>query len=185
MSFKEILDHFKSEGQVIKNAPFSFVSCVLILGIMIFIGVDWHYDGIINDKNGVIEQKEATITTVSTERDSANRENDKLTKDNDWLRTYRGKDAPPLKQNALTLARQLHDYIKDWKDTDAPNVKEMNMQKFLQRFGLRDQIMRDDLDQSGQQSDDFDKVMYNFTGSYEEVRIIADSIEKLANKLPD
>ena len=42
-----------------------------------------------------------------------------------------------------------------------------------------------DLDQSGQQSDPLDKVMYNFSFSYENVRTIADEMEKLANNLPE
>jgi len=60
------------------------------------------------------------------------------------------------------------------------------IEKYEQRFGLRTSIMRDDLDQNGQDSPDFDSAMYHFEdGSYEKVRIIADSIEKLANNLPD
>lgn len=140
---------------------------------------------IIPGKDANLAQKDETIRTVSEERDAANRENDKLRRDNEWLKNYRSKETMPLKQSALLLARQIHEYIKDWKDTDDPGKKESNIQKYLQRFGLRASIMRDDLDQNGQHSDAFDKVMYNFSFNYEDVRTIADQIEKLANNLPD
>jgi hypothetical protein len=45
--------------------------------------------------------------------------------------------------------------------------------------------MRDDLDQNGQQSDTFDKVMYNFSSNYSDVRTIATEIEKLAKNLTE
>ena len=45
--------------------------------------------------------------------------------------------------------------------------------------------MRDDLDQNGQHSDAFDKVMYDFSINYADVRTIASEIEKLAENLPD
>jgi hypothetical protein len=186
----------KKEKSTMKGAPFSFVICVIIcttlLGIGIFTVDQWHYSGTIAEKEATIEQKDAnlgqkdeTIRTISEERDSANRNNDKLARDNEWLRNYRSKETMPLKQNAIILARQIHEFIKDWKDTDDPVKKEINVQKYLQRFSLRASIMRDDLDQSGQHSDDFDKVMYNFSYSYGDVRTIADQIEKLANDLPD
>jgi hypothetical protein len=57
---------------------------------------------------------------------------------------------------------------------------------FQFKFGTRASLMRDDLDQNGQDSKDFDAVMFNFIpGNYKQVRTIAASIEKLANNLPD
>ena len=73
MSFKEFLDHIKSEGQVIKNAPIAFFSFVAIAGFAVFLGVDWHYSGTISEKDATIAQKDETIRTVSEERDSINR----------------------------------------------------------------------------------------------------------------
>ena len=189
MSLKEFLELLRTEGQVIKGAPVAFCSCVLVLitiaSIASFYIEERHYVGIIAEKDAAIVAKEATTSTVAAERDSFKNFNEKLSRENDQLRTYRGKDAPPLKQNALILARQIHDFIMNWKDTDAENVKEENVQKFVNRFGLRNQIMRDDLDQNGQQSDAFDHVMYNFSSTYGDVRTIADEIEKLGNKLPN
>ncbi|MGA3284729.1 MAG: hypothetical protein ABSD57_09765 [Verrucomicrobiota bacterium] len=178
-----VVEFLWKEWRVIKNP--SFYIAVGIIAIGLFWLEERHYGGTIVEKDATIVQNEATIRNVSEQRDSANRENDKLARDNEWLRNYRSKETMPLKQNALILARQIHDYIKDWKDTDSPDQKYQHVQKYLQRFGLRASIMRDDLDQSGQHSDDFDKVMYDFQMTYPEVRIIADEIEKLANKLPD
>lgn len=183
MALKEIIDHFKQEGQVIKGSPFAFATCVLVLAGFIFAGVAWHYEGMLAQKDATIAQKDARIGTISEQRDGANRENDKLLKQVEELRIYRGKDTLPIKTKALILARQIHDFTKDWKDTDPDQYQ--NVQKYLQRFGLRASIVRDDLDQSGQQSDALDKVMYNFNFRYGDVRTIAAEIEKLADNLPD
>ena len=185
-----IVEFFHKEWRVVKSP--SFWIAIGIIAIGLFWLEERHYSGTIAEKDATISRKDAelgqkdeTIRTVSEERDSANRENDKLTRDNEWLRNYRSKETMPLKQNALILARQIHDFIKDWKDTDQSDTAYHNVQKYLQRFGLRASIMRDDLDQSGQHSDAFDNVMYNFDYSYKDVRTIADQIEKLANNLPD
>ena len=189
MSLKEILDHFRAEGQTIKGAPFAFGSCLLICSVVIFLGIgwaeEWHYSGVISEKDATIAQKDETIRTVSEERDGVNRANEKLQHDNDWLRNYRAKDSLPLKQSALNLARQIHEYIKDWKDTDPPDLQYDNVQKYLRRFGMRASLMRDDLDQYGQDSTNLDRIMWNFQQTYGEVRIIADETERLANNLPD
>src|SRR5579862_2415350 len=137
MSFKEFLDHLKAEGQVINKAPVAFFSFVVIASTVVFLGVDWHYAGTILEKDSTITQKDATIATVLAERDSIKGENERLARDNEQLKTYRGKDAPPLKQNAVILAQQIHDFIKDWKDTDSPDQIYPNVQKYIQRFGLR------------------------------------------------
>ena len=85
----------------------------------------------------------------------------------------------------MNLSRQIHEYIKDWKDSDSPQVQYQNVQNYLQRFGQRTSLMRDDLDRAGEDSSQFDGIMFHFQGSYKEVRLIADSIENLAEKLPD
>jgi DNA repair exonuclease SbcCD ATPase subunit len=140
---------------------------------------------IIPGKDAELSQKNETIRTVSEERDRANRENGQLTKQVDQLRIYRGQDAPPLKRKALILAQQIQDFTKDWRDTDSPEVQNETVFKYLTRFGLRAQIIRDDLDQNGQLSEALDNVMYNFGYNYKDVRKIAEEIEKLAKKLPE
>ena len=179
----------RREKSTMKGAPVSFFTCVALCAGLLACGIfsfdQWHYSGTIAEKDATITAKDATITSVSADRDSIKREYDRLAAENEHLRAYRGKDAPPLKQNALILAQQIHDYIKDWKDTDPPQITSPNIQKYVQRFGLRASLMRDDLDQNGQDSPEFDKAMYKFNGNYEDVKVIADSIQKLANKLPD
>ena len=172
-----------------KAARVSFTLCVLALTVLFGGGIYWFVDHLysaeIRGKNAELEQKAETIRTISEERDKANRENEKLSKQYEGLRIYRAQDAPPLKKKALILAQQIRDFTKDWKDTDPLNVQPDNVFKYQQRFGLRASIMRDDLDQNGQQSEAFDKVMYNFSGNYADVRTIASEIEKLARNLPD
>ena len=140
----------------------------------------------------LIPGKDSTIISLQQEKDKLNndlqredRENDKLVKQVDNLRIYRAQDAMPLKKKALILAQQIQNFTKDWKDTDSPNVQADNVQKYLQRFGLRASIMREDLDQNGQQSDALDKVMYNFSSNYQDVRAIASEVERLAKNLSE
>ena len=181
----EPIEQLKKGWPAIKRDPWHFFGAVVVL-----VGVGWvvislHYAMVIQGKDAELGQKNETVRTISEERDKANRENEKLVKQIDQLRIYRGQDAPPLKQKALILAKQIREFAKDWKDTDSPDAQNATVFKYLNRFGLRAQIIRDDLDQSGQQSDVFDKVMYNFGYNYKDVRTIADEIEKLAKRLPD
>jgi hypothetical protein len=64
---KEIVDLLKSEGQVIRQAPYSFCLCVLILGVLIFLVIgslyQWHF-------SGIISQEDATIETLKEQRDN-------------------------------------------------------------------------------------------------------------------
>ena len=179
----------RKEKATVTGAPFSFVSCVLICTVLASVSIftinQWHYSGTITAKDATIVQKDAAIATITAEKDSFKDANERLDRVNQQLRTYRGKDALPLKQNAIILARQIKDFIKDWKDSDPEEKAVPNVQKYIQRFGLRASIMRDDLDQNGQHSDDFDRVMYNFEYKYSDVRTIAAEIEKLAQNLPD
>jgi len=177
MSLKESVEHLKKNWRVIRGVP--FLSCLAVVALGIFFLIDWHY-------RGVLDAKEATIRTVAEERDKANRDNEKLSKQIEALRIYRGQDALPLKRKALILLQQIRAFIKDWKDTDEGDVRYGNIQNYLKRFGLRVTIIRDDLDQNGQQSDAFDKVMYHFSfDSYKDIQVIASEMERLANKLPD
>ncbi len=179
----------RKERATVTGAPFSFVSCVLICTVLASVSIftieQWHYSGTITANDATIVQKDAAIATITAEKDALKDANERLDRVNQELRTYRGKDAPPLKQNALILARQIKEFIKDWKDTDPVEKVYPNVQKYIQRFGLRTSIMRDDLDQNGQHADSFDKVMYDFEYKYSDVRTIADEIEKLAQNLPD
>jgi hypothetical protein len=142
--------------------------------------------------NLVVASKNAAIETLQISNSDKQSRIDDLLKDAEKsshqiaeLRTYRGQDVLPLKKKALILAQQIREYIAGWKDTDDDNTKSQNVQNYLQRFGLRAQIMRDDLDQSGQQSKAFDKAMYDFQSNYQDVRTISAEVEKLGKNLPD
>ena len=135
--------------------------------------------------NIVVASKDATIEALRTAKEIGDKENDKLRGQVADLRAYRAQDATPLKKKALILAQQIREFTASWKDTDAPGVQSENVMKYLGRFGLRAQIMRDDLDQNGQHSDSFDKVMYDFSNNYQDVRTIAAEIERLGKKLSD
>jgi len=178
-----VVEFIYSEWRTVKSVAFWIA--VALATVAVFYFNERHYAGIISEKDATITQKDATIATVLAEKETFEDENGRLARENDQLRTYRGKDAPPLKQNAQNLVRQIRDFIKDWKDTDSPEKTMQNIQKYLQRFGLRASIMRDDLDQNGQHSDAFDKAMYDFQYRYSDVRIITDEVEKLAKNLPD
>lgn len=161
--------------KTVRKAPTPFITCTVIASGILCIGCYWFVDHLYA----------ATLQTVKEERDRTNRENDKLAKQVEGLRIYRSNDQIPLKKKALILAEQIRDFTKNWKNTDPPEVQNQNVGKYLNRFGLRAQIMRDDLDQNGQTSERFDKVMFEFSGSYSDVRTIASEIERLAEKLPD
>lgn len=135
--------------------------------------------------NMVVASKDATIETLKTAKEIEDKENEKLRGQVVDLRAYRAQDAMPLKKKALILVQQIREFMAGWKDTDAGNVQSDNVQKYLNRFGLRAQIMRDDLDQNGQHSDVFDKVIYDFSANYHDVRTIATEIERLGKNLPD
>jgi hypothetical protein len=181
----EPLDRIEKGWPAIKQVPWHFFGAVAVL-----VGVGWlvislHYSMVMQGKDAELGQKNETIRTISEERNKTDRDNEKLLKQISDLRIYRGQDAPPLKKKALILAQQIRDFTQDWKDTDTPGVKIENVYKYASRFGIRASLLRDDLDQNGQQSDTFDKVMYNFRGSYEDVRTIAAEVERLAKKLPE
>lgn len=79
MPLKEVYDHFKAEGRVLKKAPVAFASCVLFLSVIIFLGIGWfeerHYSGVIIEKDATIAQKDAKI-------DNLQQDNHKLERDN-------------------------------------------------------------------------------------------------------
>ena len=182
---KELLKSIQEGWPAIKKAPWQFTGAVMAVCLLLWLAMHWRYGALLDRKDAELAQKNETIRTISEERDKANRENDKLVKQIEGLRIYRGQDAPPLKRKARILSQQIREFTKDWRDTDPPNVQNDTVFGYLNRFGLRAQIIRDDLDQNGQHSDAFDKVMFNFGYNYRDVRTIADEIEKLANKLPD
>lgn len=99
--------------------------------------------------------------------------------------TTSAQNSPSLKKRALTLAQQIQEFTVGWKDVDSENTKSDNVDKYLTRFGLRARIMRDDLEQSGQSSDVFNKAMYEFSSNYKDVHTIQSEIERLAKNLPD
>jgi hypothetical protein len=155
-------------------------------GAIIMLVIGWKmcsfYDGKESHSKDVATQ---LFERQILEDDRSNRDNEKLTKEVESLKVYRGKDAPPLKRTALILASQIHEYVKDWKDSDAADKKLENVRHYLNRLGLRASIVRDDLDQNGQNSAALDKEMYGFEWNYQDVRVIADEIGKLANRLSE
>jgi hypothetical protein len=164
-----------AEWRVLKRVSFYIAVGIAAIPIAWF----WktHYQG-------VIEEKDAKIARIAEERDGANRRKDELTKEVDGLRIYRQSDIP-LKKKGLVLSAQINEFTKTWKDTDDTPIVEQNLDRYLDRFGLRVRIIRDDLDQAGQQSDEFDKVLYHFDMKYKDVRTIASEVEKLSKNLPD
>lgn len=158
-----------------RTAPLPFIVCTVIVSAIVCWGCYWFVDHLYA----------ATLQTVREERDKALRENDKLSKQVEGLRIYRSNDSIPLKKKALILAQQIRDFTKTWQDSDPPDVQRQNVAKYLTRFGLRAALIRDDLDQNGQQSAAFDKVMFEFNDTYADVRTIASEIQRLADKLPE
>ena len=67
---------------MIKDAPFSFVSCVLILTTLlcggIFAALEWHYSGVIEEKNATIERTANDRDTYKADWDESQQENVKL-----------------------------------------------------------------------------------------------------------
>jgi F0F1-type ATP synthase membrane subunit b/b' len=188
--------HLSKDWRMMAKAPIAFLA-VLIFSIIIAWLFTWQVvvpekNEQLNTRQEIINQKQSDIDSLSKQLELASEENAKLDRQNEQIRALRGKDAPPLKQEAFILAQQIHDYIKNWKDSDPQQIQYINIRNYLNRFGLRASLMRDDLDQNGQDLPDFDKLMYNFDDAvynhpnpYDAVRTIADSIEKLANNLPD
>jgi len=152
------------------------------VGIMVGWRVCSFYDGKVADlkEAGVqsyAKSQSGILAQITEERDRLRVEKSDLSKEVGDLKIYHGKDAPPLRKRALILAQQIHDFIKDKKDLDYG--------QYMGRFSSRVVHMRDDLDQNGQDSEALDKEMTSFRGTIEDVRIIADEIEKLADKLSD
>ena len=83
------------------------------------------------------------------------------------------------------MSHDIQEFIKEWKDSDPQSVKDDNVEQYLGHFAIRAQNMRDDLEQNGIQSGDFNKVMFNFSRSYDDVRIIASELNKLCSQMPD
>lgn len=159
---------------------------VVSIAVICFVAgflVAWNL--VVASKNAAIETLQISNSTKQSRIDDLLKDAEKQSHQIAELRTYRGQDVLPLKKKALILAQQIEEYISGWKDTDDGNTQSQNVNNYLQRFGLRAQIMRDDLDQSGQHSDAFDKAMYNFQFNYQDIRIIAAEVEKLGKNLSD
>ena len=159
------------------------VLCIAVICFVAGFSLAWKL--VVESKNAAIETLQISSTDRQARLTELATENEKLSRQVGELKTYRGQDVLPLKKKALVLAQQIRDFTQGWKDTDDEDSKSENIDKYLARFGLHARIMRDDLDQNGQQSDSFDKVMYNFQNNYEDVRTIIQEIEKLAKKMPE
>jgi hypothetical protein len=174
--------HLRNDGPTLKQAPLG------LLAVFVFsLGIAWAlaWPLVVREKNEQLVAKQESIEYLTMRLNIFHKECDRLSKENEELTIGRPKDSLSLKKSALILASQIHDCVRDWKDSDDPSTKEKNVQNYFQRFELRASAMRDDLDRNGQNSPEFDKVINNFDGSYQDVRIIADQIQKLAGNLSD
>jgi hypothetical protein len=54
--WQQILDYLKGEGRVIRGAPLGVVGFCLIVGLLTFKAVDWHYSGQITELQGQNER---------------------------------------------------------------------------------------------------------------------------------
>ena len=172
---------WQEEWPEVKKAKRSVLLCCLASFIVGALGATFLF------KTFIIEGKDTTIAGIKEERDRALRDKAELSHVVEQLRIYRSSGMP-IKQTALILARQIRDFSKGWKDADPPEIRYYNSQKYLHRFGERAEMVRDDLDQNGQQSDALDEVMKNFMSrndNYQDIKTIAAEVERLANKLPD
>lgn len=179
------LKNFEKAWPWVKRYPFKFLGAVLTVVIPVAGATYFIFQGVIWNLNAEISNKNSKIDYLSVRLEGAERDIEKLSKQNDELKVYRGQDELPLKKRALILARQIQDFIKPWKDSDDQATQMQNVEKYLRRFGTRALLMRGDLDQNGQQSDAFDEVMFNFSMTYKDVRVIADELGKLANNLKE
>ncbi len=82
----------------------------------------------------------------------------------------------PIKQQTLRLAAQIREFIRDWKDSDDESVQRENVDKYITRFGHTALAMRDGLDQHGLRSPELDKLMFEFSNNYKDVRAIPGGI---------
>jgi hypothetical protein len=201
MSFKEFLDHLKSEGQVIKNAPVAFCSFVVIAGFVIFLFVDWHYVGTISEKDSTITQKEATITTVSAERDSFKDDNEKLRNENAQYQAAHDEKAFPLKKRVKILASQISEWSSQIETNRPQTFNSPQFQTLVYewegRFWPRLQIDLKQLDEIGQHSEQIEimnfngmeNMMVNFSyyqpQFYAQMQILTNELNRLAENLPD
>src|SRR6266436_3373799 len=90
----------------------------------------------------------------------------------------------PIKQQTLRLAAQIREFIRDWKDSDDEAVQRQNVDKYITRFGHTALAVRDSLDQHGVRSPELDKLMFEFSYNYKDVRAIPVELERLANSAP-
>jgi hypothetical protein len=185
----DLTDPKKFAGHHITNSwahlKVAWKAVVSIAVICFLAGFFLAWNLVVASKNATIETLQFSNADKQSRIDDLLRQSEKQSHQIAELRTYRGQDVLPLKRKALILAQQIREFTAGWKDTDADDAKSENVNNYLKRFGLRAQIMRDDLDQNGQQSGAFDKAMYDFQHNYQDVRTIAAEVEKLGKNLPD
>jgi hypothetical protein len=87
LAIKWLVEHFQKEGRVICEAPVAFVVAILILGMLIFVGVEWHDAGTdsvqratienLKIQNGVLQEElkgtSPQLAAIQTQRDSIRR----------------------------------------------------------------------------------------------------------------
>jgi hypothetical protein len=84
----------------------------------------------------------------------------------------------------------MHEFLSKWKKNPQDQNNEWQyINRYEERFWQRIKLVRDDLDQNNEQSDVLDNIIHDWAyyakRGYDQSKIIADEIERLANKLPD
>jgi hypothetical protein len=141
--------HITKDWPVLLKAPIAFAS-IVVLSLIVAWGATWHLAAPLFEEQ--LKTKQERIDELKDQRDHAESEVKEL-------KIYRGKDAPPLKRQAFILASQIHEYIARCNEKDTRELRYVNIQRYLQRFGQRVLFIRDDLDQNNAQSDTLDAVL--------------------------
>ena len=167
------LNIFTKEWPQVKAAWASFAVCMLVTAVFVFGGAYWLVDRF---HVAEIRGKDATIVTLSAERDAYKRQLEEA-----------GISSFSLKKRAIILADQIADFARRWPTNGSPVDP---FWEFEGRFEARILKIRDELDEHGQQSQEFDqesRLPNRSPGNFKpDVAIrLASHIRRLANNLRD
>jgi hypothetical protein len=182
--FKWFVYHLIKDGPAMFRMTPIGSTALLVGSLFVAWAFTWHIA--VPELNLQLATKQGQIEQLKDQRDRAESQLRDKTKEINDLKIYRGKDTPPLKKNTLIMVSQIRELIKKWH---GPKEAEYQFaEKYRERFGQRVNFIRDDLDQNGEQSDLLDQTLRDWTyygnEGIAQMTIIADEIEKLANKLP-
>ena len=184
---------------MIKGAPISFFGFVFIAALVVFMAVEWHYAGTIQEKDSTLIRKDAdlaqkddTIKTISEQRDAANRENDKLRNENAAYAAAHSEKSSPLKNRAIILAKQFSEFgdlvstNENVYNAQALQKGELYREMWQVRFEPRVSEILKELDVQGQSSDYLPAGVSSYNmPSGEQVKKIASEIDRMAKNLPE